>query len=135
MTNDVYILDRQKKILQNLNTTPNYPFSSEIVNDTVGLRFKLIFSPKGLIPDTSSVAAKSLNLNNAIVYGYKNDVYIKNNISGSDIRIFNMEGKLLLARKLYSDTETVQTGLDNGCYIVKLSNANNSVVKKIILIK
>jgi hypothetical protein len=137
LTNDVYLLDKKSnpRVLQNLYTNPGYSFNSGIVNDTTASRFMLIFSPKGMVPDTSPLATPTLTLEKAIVYGLKNDIYIKNNIPGSDIHIFNMDGKLLRSERLYSEAETIHTGFEDGCYIVKLTNASNVITKKIVLIK
>ena len=123
---EVYLIDQQENLIQNVKALPSYEFSVG-VNTTTANRFKLIFDAK-----TSGVAALAAN---AALQVYPNPTKDKVRITCSgleygayQIKVRTITGaEVLKAKGTYYQNEVIELSLQDlaaGMYMLELSQDN-----------
>lgn len=125
----VYLIDSQKKIIQNLSDKPVYHF--EISNGVNESRFKLLFTES--ILTNSAIAFDELFSTETTPGG----VLVKPNLKNGQkavVSLSNINGQLLESR-IVSGSEIIKfSGIkSDGVYIINLSTGDTSSVKKVVI--
>lgn len=121
----VYLEDTQLSVLQDMRLNNTYTFTSGVVDDAA--RFKMHFG-------TLATGIASTENETSSIYSANNTVYVKiNNSLNSTIEVFDLLGKKIISQCGSKGLNIIQTKADMGIYIVKLTNNDQVITKKITL--
>jgi len=114
-------------------TTPdNIP-----IKDTISQPVPVIASDTIPIKDTftpyTNISISDATVNNVSIYNTGYGICIDNCLVGADIMIFNISGKCYYQGIATEETEIIQSKFTTGCYIVRITETNNIITKKIFI--
>lgn len=100
-----------------------YEFSSDKVNTTG--RFAILFKSPETVTGTKHTNS------NVLICTNNNNQLLVNHANGNTITVYNSVGKLIETKKISSDSETLNSNLQPGIYLVKVNTSNDTVSRKI----
>jgi hypothetical protein len=108
----------------NLNTTPTYSFSAS-EGDSPN-RFLLHFGLVGLDENDSQGSLRA--------YTYNNTLYIQNSLEAANLRILDLQGRLLIEKQLNGQgLQSLPLDFPAGVYVVQLVNSKAQKSVKVIV--
>jgi len=131
-----YLEDKQQNIIQDLQANPIYSFSSEVVKDSLGLRFVLHVNSTTILKSglgSDGIAGNFAGLQTLQIYSFGKDVFLKNCDANARVIIYNILGTEVYNSKTNSDEEIIPISAPPGIYIVKLETGNNWKIHKVVL--
>jgi len=126
----IYLKDYQSidpTQLINLSDGSSYSFSSEAVNTTG--RFALIFKA----PSVATGINQSSNPNLWISLNANNQIVLNGASAESTVTVYNAVGQRILSQRLTSTSKVLNTQLASGVYMVTVTNAGKTIIKKVII--
>ncbi|NTW33470.1 MAG: T9SS type A sorting domain-containing protein [Bacteroidetes bacterium] len=125
-TVSVYLEDVQISTIQDLRETSAYTFTSEIANNAT--RFKLHFI-LGSATGISDITSDAIT-----VYTSNNKVYANNPVSGKGtIEVYDIVGKLIVSKEATQGMNVISLNVNNGIYLIKVTNGNQAISKKVFI--
>jgi len=129
-----YLEDKKLNIIQDLQSNPEYSFSSDPVTDTLGSRFVLHVN---ITPTfKSGKVADGINKSGpqeSRIYSFGKDVYLDNCETHAQVTIYNLLGTEVYNSTTNSDQEVISVSAPKGIYLVKLETGNTWKIQKVLL--
>jgi len=120
---DVFLEDRQTNQLINLNDIQSYLFYSSVGEFTDRFKIKLNYTSMEIITSLFS----SIYPNPA-----KDKLFVSGNVENANLKIYNLQGQLILEEVLTNDKAIDISKLALGFYTVKIQNKNDVFIEKFI---
>ncbi|MDA3943819.1 MAG: T9SS type A sorting domain-containing protein [Bacteroidetes bacterium] len=120
----IFLTDNKTGTIHKLSENPTYSFTaSEGDNPN---RFLLHFGAVGLDENTGENSIKA--------YSYNNTLYIQNSLEDANIRVIDLQGRLLLEKQFYGQgLQSLPLDFPTGVYVVQLLNSNTQKSVKVIV--
>jgi hypothetical protein len=127
---DYYLEDKLLGNIQDLRMKPTYLFASDVVNDSLGARFVLLFHNTQAL---TSITPIEPGIKEPYIYSYGKNIYIENCEVHAEIIIYNLLGSQIYNSFTNSDKERISISSASGVYLVRLANRNGWKIQKLLL--
>lgn len=129
---NITLIDNQTNKVIDLSKVGQYTFTSDITDNTS--RFALVFVQSDVPEDFDNGTVLGINdqTKHINIYAADQSVVVTSSVANGKVEIYDLTGKLIVSSKIVSANTSLNMA-QRGCYVVKVSNSQAVVTRKVFV--